>query len=103
MELIELLNYGSGNAVSLDFLSAMSGMDKRRVRDELSKITISGDEVVCTDADGKGYYLAANIEEAERYRKYNRSYYLSGILKDRGIGRFIENKQNEQQISLFKE
>lgn len=103
VKLIELLNHGAENAVSLDFLSAMSGLSKRRVRDELSNITITGDEVVCTDAEGKGYYLAATIEEAERYRKYNRSYYLSGILKDRGIGRFIERKQNEQQISLFKE
>lgn len=101
--MIELLNYGAENAVSLDYLSAMSGLGKRKVRDELSKITVSGDDVVCTDAEGRGYYLAANVEEAERYRKYNRSYWLSGILKDRGIERFIEKKQNEQQICLFKE
>ena len=103
MELMELLNYGAENAVSLDFLSAMSGMCKRRVRDELSKITESGEECVCTDAEGNGYYLAATIEEAETYRKYNRSYWMSGIEKDKGIQKFIEKKQNEQQICLFKE
>lgn len=103
MEVIELLNRGSENAVSLDFLSALSGLNKRKVRDELSKITVSGEEVVCTDAEGNGYYLAATIEEAEKYRKYNRSYWMSGIEKDRGIQKFIEKKQNEQQITLFKE
>lgn len=103
MELMDLLNHGSENAVSLDFLSAMTGLSRRTVRDELSKITCSGEEVVCTDAEGRGYYLAANIEEAERYRKYNRSYYLSGILKDRGIEKYLETKRNEQQICLFKE
>lgn len=102
MAVIELLKHGAENAVSLDFLSAMSGLSKRKVGYELSKITVSGEEVVCTDAEGNGYYLAANIEEAEKYRKYNRSYWLSGILKDRGIQRFIERKQNEQQISLFE-
>lgn len=103
MKLIELLNRGAENAVSLDFLSAMSGLGKRQVRDELSRITVSGEECVCTDAEGNGYYLAANIEEAERYRKYNRSYWMSGIEKDKGIQKYIEKKQNEQQICLFKE
>lgn len=103
MELLELLNHGAENAVSLDFLSAMTGMHKRRVRDELSKITISGDEVVCTDAEGKGYYLAANEEEAKKYQVYNWSYVEAGLEKDKGIRKFIERKQNEQQISLFKE
>lgn len=103
MELMDLLNHGAENAVSLDFLSAMTGLSRRTVRDELSKITCSGEEVVCTDAEGRGYYLAANIEEAERYRKYNRSYWLSGILKDRGIEKYLETKRNEQQICLFKE
>ena len=103
MELIELLNHGAENAVSLDFLSSMTGMGKRNVRDALSKITAEGEEVVCTDAEGRGYYLAATIEEAERYRKYNRSYWMSGIEKDRGIQKFIEKRQNEHQICLFKE
>ena len=103
MELMDLLSHGAENSVSLDFLSAMTGLSRRTVRDELSKITCSGEEVVCTDAEGRGYYLAANIEEAERYRKYNRSYWLSGILKDRGIEKYLETKRNEQQICLFKE
>lgn len=102
MTVIELLNHGAKNAVSLDFLSAMSGLSRRDVRDEMSRITTSGEEVVCTDADGTGYYLAETIEEAERYRKYNRSYWMSGIEKDKGIQRFIERKLNEQQISLFE-
>ena len=101
MELIELLNHGSENAVSLDFLSAMAGMSKRAVREELSRITASGEEVVCTDANGNGYYLAANIEEAYKYRKYNMSYWMSGLEKDKGIQKFIEKKQNEQQLKLF--
>jgi len=103
MELMELLNYGAENAVSLDFLSAMSGMHKRQVRDELSKITESGEECVCTNADGKGYYLASTEDEARKYKAYNWSYIESGLRKDRGIQKFIEKKQNEQQICLFKE
>ena len=103
MEVIELLKYGAQNAVSLEFLSEMSGLSKRKVREALSAITVSGDEVVCTDANGNGYYMAANIEEAENYRRYNRSYWMSGILKDRGIERYLETKRNENQIKLFEE
>ena len=103
MEVIELLKHGAQNAVSLDYLSAMSGLSKRKVRDVMSGITVSGYEVVCTDADGNGYYLAATIEEAEKYRRYNRSYWLTGIMKDRGIERFLETKRNENQIKLFEE
>ena len=103
MRLIELLNYGSENAVSLSYLSAMPGMHKRRVRDELSKITESGEECVCTNADGSGYYLASTSEEINRYEAYIQSYIHAGLRKARGIKKFKEKKQNEQQICLFKE
>lgn len=103
MKVLDCLKYGSDNAVSLDYISAMTGLGKRACREEMSRITVSGEEVVCTDANGSGYYLAAGIEEAKRCQKYNRSYLLSSIEKDKGIRKFIARKENEQQISLFKD
>ena len=101
MTVLDCLKYGADNAVSLNYIATMTGIGKRACRDEMSRITASGEEVVCTDAKGNGYYLAAGVEEAKRYQRYNKSYLMSSIEKDKGIRKFIERKENEQQISLF--
>lgn len=103
MTVLECLDRGAENAVSLEYVVAVTGMSERAVRDEFFRITTSGEEVVCTDGVGKGYYLAADAEEARRYQKYNKSYWLSGIEKDKGIRRFIDRMENEDQMKLFKE
>lgn len=94
--LLDYLKPGKENAVSLDYLANVSGMNKRTVREEISRINTSGEEIICTERNGTGYYIAATIEEAQSYRNYNRSYWLSGIEKDKGILRCMERKFSGQ-------
>ena len=94
--LLDYLRTGKDNAVSLDYLVEASGMSRRKVREEISRINTSGEEIICTDANGTGYYIASTLEEAQSYRNYNRSYWLSGIEKDKGILRCMERKFSGQ-------
>lgn len=92
----DYLKIGKENAVSLDYLSSASGISKRAVRDEINRINTAGEEIICNAGNGSGYYIAANIDEVNAYRAYNRSYWKSGIEKDRGIARCAERKFSGQ-------
>lgn len=94
--LVSYLKYGKENGVSLDDLAILTGMKKRAVRDEINRINTAGEEIICNSGDGSGYYIAADIEEAKAYRAYNRSYWKSGIEKDKGIARCMERRFSGQ-------
>ena len=96
MSIIDCLGTGKENALSLEYIAKVTGSSKRRVRDEINRINTAGDEIICNSADGSGYYIAANLDEANAYRAYNRSYWQSGIEKDRGIARCIERRFSGQ-------
>lgn len=101
MNLLNILKQGKENALSLEYLSSASGISKRKVRDEINRINTSGEEIICCEGIGKGYFIAANIDEANAYRAYNRSYWRSGIEKDKGIARCIERRfPGQMEIEL---
>ena len=92
----DYLKQGKENAVSLEYLAKASGVSKRKVRDEINRINTASEEIICNAGDGTGYYIAADLEEAKAYRAYNRSYWQSGIEKDKGIARCMERKFSGQ-------
>ena len=92
----DYLKQGKENAVSLEYLARASGVNKRKVRDEINRINTASEEIICNAGDGTGYYIAADLEEAKAYRAYNRSYWQSGIEKDKGIARCMERKFSGQ-------
>ncbi len=92
----DYLKRGKENAVSLEYLAKASGTSKRKVRDEINRINTAGEEIICNNGDGTGYYIAADLEEAKAYRAYNRSYWQSGIEKDKGIARCMERRFSGQ-------
>lgn len=92
----DYLKHGKENAVSLEYLAKTSGTSKRKVRDEINRINTAGEEIICNSGDGTGYYIAADLEEAKAYRAYNRSYWQSGIEKDKGIARCMERRFSGQ-------
>lgn len=92
----DYLKQGKENAVSLECLARASGTSKRKVRDEINHINTAGEEIICADPAGAGYYIAADLEEAKAYRAYNRSYWQSGIEKDKGIARCMERRFSGQ-------
>ena len=92
----DYLKQGKENAVSLEYLAKASGVNKRKVRDEINRINTASEEIICNAGDGTGYYIAADLEEAKAYRAYNRSYWQSGIEKDKGIARCMERRFSGQ-------
>ncbi len=96
MTVLDYPGTGKENSISLDYLSTVTGLSKRKVREEISRINTAGEEIICTEAKGNGYYIAASIEEAQAYRRYNKSYWLSGIEKDKGILKCMERKFSGQ-------
>ena len=92
----DYLKQGKENAVSLECLARASGTSKRKVRDEINRINTACEEIICADPAGAGNYLAADLEEAKAYRAYNRSYWQSGIEKDKGIARCMERRFSGQ-------
>lgn len=94
--IIDYLKTGKENAVSLEYLASVSGLCKRTIRDEINRINTSGEEIICNSGNGSGYYIAANMEEVNAYRTYNRSYWKSGLEKDKGIARCAERKFSGQ-------
>lgn len=92
----DYLKQGKENAVSLEYLAKASGVSKRKVRDEINRINTASEEIICNAGDGTGYYIAADLEEAKAYRAYNRSYWQSGIEKDKGIARCMERRFSGQ-------
>lgn len=92
----DYLKQGKENAVSLECLARASGTSKRKVRDEINRINTAGEEIICNAGDGTGYYIAADLEEAKAYRAYSRSYWQSGIEKDKGIARCMERRFSGQ-------
>lgn len=103
MNLLDIMKTGKENAVSLTYLSQMSGMNKRAVRDEINRINTASEEIICNDGNGSGYYIAADLAEANAYRAYNRSYWKSGIEKDKGIARCMERRFSGQMEMDLKE
>lgn len=102
MNLLDYLKRGKENAVSLEYLAKVSGTSKRKVRDEINRINTAGDEIICNNGDGTGYYIAADLKEAKAYRAYNRSYWQSGIEKDKGIARCMERRFSGQMEMELK-
>ena len=91
--------------MSLEYLASACHLNKRTVRDKISSINKSGEDVICTEGIGKGYFIDANIEEAKAYRAYNHSYFKSELEKEKGIDSCIKNKfmsddLTKNQISL---
>ena len=104
----QFLKEGKENAVSLGYLASVCKLSERTIRDKISSINKSGEDVICTEGIGKGYFIAANLEEAKAYRAYNHSYFKSELEKEKGIDRCIKNKfikdelsQNQIKLSEF--
>lgn len=74
-----LLEYGHENARTRSELVRRTGFNDRAVREILEQARDAG-WLVCNDQDGKGYYLAIEVDEIERQYKRDRARALS-VLK----------------------
>ena len=94
----QFLKEGRENAVSLEYLAKACKLSKRKVRDMISDINTSGEEIICSDGRGKGYYIAATKEEADGYIRYNNSYFKSQLEKVKGMERCRDRKFSGQMV-----
>ena len=89
---------GRGNAISRNYLSVITGMTDRAVREAIQAFNESGDGIICCEA-GNGYFLPETKEEAEQYIRYSRSYLISLAKKDRAMHHAVE-KMFSGQLEL---
>lgn len=68
MKIIDYIPYGRQNAVSTDYLKAITGLDTRTIRQMIANERTQG-AVICSSlkSDGGGYFLPADPSEAVRY------------------------------------
>lgn len=94
----QFLKQGKENAVSLENLAKACHLSKRAVRDMISEINTAGEEIICSDGKGKGYYIAATKEEADSYIRYSNSYFKSQLEKVKGMERCRDRKFSGQMV-----
>ena len=109
MELLQEIGVGKKNAVTLLQLTWRTGEKERTVRKEIQRLREDG-HLIINDQDGKGYYIATELEEIARQYHQDRSRFLSiakriktarRILRDAGMLGEEEGTPTAQQMSLF--
>lgn len=62
---LDCLHYGRENAVSRYFLTSMTGLDDRTVRDVIKHLRVNEGYPIFNTLDGKGYFLATKEDANE--------------------------------------
>lgn len=94
--LINITDYiptGAKNAVSLRYLIYMTGLSGRKVRKEIERSRKT--ECICNFQNGKGYFMAETVEEAERFKRQEMKRYMSIWKALRGTRKFIEDHSDD--------
>lgn len=109
MELLHEIGVGKKNAVTLLQLTWRTGEKERAIRKEIARLREEG-ALIINDQDGKGYYIATELDEIARQYHQDRSRFLSiakriktarRILRDAGMLGEEEGTPTAQQMSLF--
>ena len=109
MELLEQIGVGKKNAVTLLQLQWRTGENERAIRKEIARLREEGNLII-NDQDGKGYFIATELEEIARQYHQDRSRFLSvakrikterRILRDAGLLNEEAGTPTSQQMSLF--
>ena len=106
---LDLIGTGKENAAPLLRLVFRSGLSERAVRKAIQGLRDEG-HLIINDQDGKGYYIATELDEIARQYHQDRSRFLSiakriktarRILRDAGMLGEEEGTPTAQQMSLF--
>ena len=106
---LDNIGVGKKNAVTLLQLQWRTGDNERAIRKDIQQLREDG-HLIINDQDGKGYYIATELEEVARQYKQDRSRFLSiakrikaarRILRDAGMLGDEEGTPTGQQMSLF--
>ena len=109
MELLNEIGVGKKNAVTLLQLTWRTGEKERTVRKEIQRLREDG-HLIINGKDGKGYYIATELDEIARQYHQDRSRFLSiatrlktarRILKDAGLLDEERDSPAYEQMSLF--
>ena len=87
---ISLFSGGWENPMSLDRLSILSGMNKRRVRKMIEDINASGKTMICNLQDGRGYFIP--LENELHYAR---------LFQDQEAKRFNSMKNKLHGMNVF--
>ena len=99
-DFIALFSGGWNNPMSLDSLSALSGMNKRRVRKMIEDINASGKTMICNLQDGRGYFipLENELHYARLFQEQEAKRFNSMKNKLHGMNVFL-GERNPKKVS----
>ena len=65
MDISQYIPFGRENAVTVEYLSEITGIHERKVRKKIEQARVEG-YIIINNQDGKGYYQSDNIEEISK-------------------------------------
>lgn len=94
----DLINEGKDNAITLTELVIKTGLTERQVRKAIEIIRCEC--CVINNQDGKGYYIASNKSEAERYLKQEEARARTIFRRLRGTRKYLEKISGQEEINV---
>ena len=106
---LELIGTGKDHATPILRLVWNSGLNERAVRKAIQELRQDG-HLICNEQNGKGYYIATELEEIRKQYTQDRNRFLAvakrikterRILRDAGLLDEEEGSPVCEQMSLF--
>lgn len=103
-EFISLFSVGWENPMSLDRLSILSRMNKRRVRKMIEDVNASGKTMICNLQDGRGYFipLENELHYARLFQDQEAKRFNSMKNKLHGMNVFLGERKHKKVSDLEK-
>ena len=93
-----LLKKGSENAITTPDLMLKTGLSNRQVRKAIE--LLRRDTCIINNQDGRGYYIADNKAEAERYLKQEQARAKSIYRRLKGTRKYIKEIEGQEEFDL---
>ncbi len=91
MKLIDLIPIGKENAITRPDLIHLSGIPDRELRREIEALRMLG-HPICNDQNGRGYYLADNAEDLQRWLRQEGSRAWRIVRRNRNISKRFKER-----------
>lgn len=93
-----LLKPGSANAITTATIIMKTGLTDRQVRRAIEYLR--RDTCIINNQDGKGYYIADNRAEAERYLRQEQARAKSIYRRLKGTRKYIKSIEGQAELDI---
>lgn len=93
-----LIGTGQENAITLTDLIIKTGLTERQIRKAIEIIRCEC--CIINNQDGRGYYLASNKQEAERYLKLETARAKTIFRRLKGTRKYLEEISGQEELNI---